>query len=296
MFRSRLVLMNLTGIYVPLITPFDTDGKIAQDALERLGHDVLDAGAAGIVALGTTGEPATLDTAEKSAVLDVCARVCRSRDVPLIIGAGSNDTTASAEALAGLARWNATAALVPVPYYTRPSEAGVLTHFTHLAAGSPLPLIVYHIPYRTGLPLSAACLRAIGELPGVIGIKYATGSIDQDTVDLMGDLPADFAVMAGDDVLVTPLMALGARGGILASAHLATEKYVELATARHQGNASQARALAALSAAVFAEPSPTVLKGVLHAQGRIPSPGVRLPLLPAGQSAIDAALARLASL
>lgn len=286
----------LTGIYVPLITPFSADGKIAQDALERLGHDVLDAGAAGIVALGTTGEPATLDSAEKSMVLDVCARVCRTRDVPLVVGAGTNDTTASAAALSGLARWgDATAALVPVPYYTRPSEAGVLAHFTHLAAHSPLPLIAYHVPYRTGLPLSAACLRAIGELPGVIGIKYATGSIDQSTVDLMGDLPPDFAVMAGDDVLLAPLMALGASGGILASAHLATEKYVELVTALHHGNAS-GHALAALSSAVFAEPSPTILKGVLHAQGRIPTPDVRLPLLPAGRNAIEAALTRLASL
>ncbi|WP_232835731.1 dihydrodipicolinate synthase family protein [Actinocorallia populi] len=114
------------------------------------------------------------------------------------------------------------------------------------------------------------------------------------------DLPADFTVLAGDDVLLAPLMALGASGGILASAHLATGKYAELAAAWHHGDVSRARplghALAALSSSVFVEPSPGILKGVLHAQGRIPTPDVRLPLLPAAQDNVEAALARLACL
>lgn len=292
---------SLTGIHVPLITPFGTDGEVAPAALERLAHEVLDAGAAGIVALGTTGEPATLDAAEKSLVLDVCALVCRDRGVPLTVGAGTNDTRASAQALAELAgRGDISAVLVPVPYYTRPSEAGVLAHFTRLAAESPLPLIVYHIPYRTGLPLGAACLRAIGALPGVLAIKYAAGGIDHDTVELMGDLPSNLVMLAGDDVFVSPLLALGAGGGVVASAHLATARYVELASAWRHGETGRARALGhalgALSAALFAEPSPTVLKGVLHAQGRIPTPDVRLPLLPAGDASIRAAAARLADL
>ncbi|MEW9528555.1 dihydrodipicolinate synthase family protein [Microbispora sp. NPDC049125] len=292
---------TLAGIHVPLITPFAADGTVAAVSLEGLAHAVLDAGARGIVALGTTGEPASLTADEKRTVVDVCSRVCRERGATLIVGAGSHDTRATAAALADLSHLPyVTAALVPVPYFTRPMAAGVLAHFTSLAATSPVPLIVYHVPYRTAQPLSAACLRALGALRGVAGMKYAAGGVDEQAVELLGDLPEDFAVLAGDDLFVSPLLALGATGGILASAHLATGSYVELAAAWHAGEAARARKLGhrltALSAALFAEPNPTVLKGVLHAQGRIPTAGVRLPLLPASRAAVDTALARVAEL
>jgi 4-hydroxy-tetrahydrodipicolinate synthase len=290
---------SLRGIHVPLVTPFTVGGQVAEDALERLAHAVLDAGAAGIVALGTTGESTTLDADEKRTVIEVCARACRERDAMLIIGAGSNDTRATAVALAELTRWpQAAAALVLVPYFTRPSDAGVLAHFTELAAASPVPLIVYHIPYRTGQPLQAATLRSLGQLPGIAGVKYATGGIDGATVDLFGDLPSDFAVLVGDDVFLSPMLALGAAGGILASAHLATGRFVELVAAWRDGDVARARdlghVLARLSAALFVEPNPTVLKGVLHAQGRIPTPDVRLPLVRAGRESVDETLKRLA--
>ena len=287
------------GIHVPVITPFTADGGIAARALEALAHTVLDEGADGIVALGTTAEAATLDTREKAAVVDVCARVCRERGAPLTIGAGGRDTRATARELAELAaRWpEATVALVPVPAFSRPGAAGVVAHFAHLAEHSPVPLIVYHVPYRTAQPLDAATLRAVGSHPGVRGVKLATGRIDQDTVDLLGDPPADFAVLAGDDVLLSPLLALGAAGGILASAHLATSRFAALATAWRDGDLERARdlapALARLSAAVFGEPNPAVVKGVLHAQGRIPTPDVRLPLLPARRASVDAVLRQL---
>jgi thiamine-monophosphate kinase len=129
----------LGGIFVPLITPFDADGRVATGPLEALAHEVLDAGAAGIVALGTTAESATLDRDEKHTVLDVCAAVCGARGAALIAGAGSSDTAASATVLAALAHWpQITGALVPVPSYTRPGEAGVLAHFTYLAGRSPV--------------------------------------------------------------------------------------------------------------------------------------------------------------
>ncbi|MCM2579277.1 4-hydroxy-tetrahydrodipicolinate synthase family protein [Streptomyces meridianus] len=286
------------GIFVPLVTPFTTDGRIAVDALEGLAHGVLEAGADGLVALGSTGEAAALDTEEKAAVIDVCARVCRERHASLLIGAGSNDTRSSALALAELKRWpEATGALVAVPYFTRPSEAGVLAHFTRLAATSPVPLVIYHIPYRTAQPLGAATLRSLATLSGVSGVKYATGGVDQPVLDLLGDLPPQFSVLAGDDLFLSPMLALGAAGGILASAHLATGRFTELATAWRTGDVTRARllghALARLSAAAFAEPNPTVIKGVLYAQGRIPTPDVRLPLLPARPASVEAALSVL---
>jgi 4-hydroxy-tetrahydrodipicolinate synthase len=291
----------LRGIFVPLITPFAQDGTVAAAALEALAHEVLDAGAAGIVALGTTAEAATLDTAEKHAVLDVCASVCGPRNVPLIAGAGSADTRGSAVVLAALAQWpQVTAALVPVPSYTRPGEAGAVAHFAYLAERTPVPLVVYHIPYRTAQPLSTAALREIGALPNVAGIKLATGGVDGAAVELLGAPPPGFAILAGDDVVLSPLLALGAAGGILASAHLATAQFAALAAAWADGDVATARplghALARLSAAAFAEPNPTVIKGALHAQGRIPTPDVRLPLLPASPAAAGTLLSRLATL
>ncbi|MFI9272422.1 dihydrodipicolinate synthase family protein [Kitasatospora sp. NPDC052896] len=288
----------LEGIHVPLVTPFTPAGELAGEALEGLAHRLLDDGAAGLVALGTTGEPAALDEAERRAVIAICARVCRERGAALTVGASGGDTRGALRALDGLRRWpEAVAALVPVPAFTRPGEAGVLAHFARLAAESPVPLIVYHIPYRTGQPLGAAALGRIVRLPGVAGVKYATGVLDQETVAFLGDRPEDCAVLAGDDAFLSPLLALGAAGGIPASAHLGTARFVELTGHWRAGRVAEARALghrlAALSAAAFAVPNPAVVKGVLHALGRIPSPAVRLPLLPAGSASV-AALGALA--
>ncbi|KZM70809.1 4-hydroxy-tetrahydrodipicolinate synthase [Nocardia terpenica] len=290
--------MTLSGLYVPLITPFTATGELAAEALEGLANDVVDAGAAGLVALGTTGEPATLTVAERRRVLDVCAGVCRSRGVPLIAGAGSNSTAESAQALAALDP-RVSAALAVVPYYTRPSEDGVVAHFRNLAAASPVPLIIYNIPYRTGRPLGAETLCRLADLPNVIGFKHAVGGIDDTTIAFLSRVSADTAVLAGDDLFLSPLLALGAAGGIMASANVATTAYVDLIAAWRDGMLERARGLgnrlAPLASALFAEPNPVVIKAVLAAQGRIPSPAVRLPLLPAGDIAVTAALTALAA-
>ncbi|MEU6430051.1 4-hydroxy-tetrahydrodipicolinate synthase [Microbispora sp. NPDC046973] len=288
--------MTLSGIHVPLITPFAEDGEIAFEALEDLARSVLDDGASGLVALGTTAEVATLAEEERRAVIEICGRVCRERGAMLTVGAGSADTRSTAEALRAL-KGEADAALVTVPAFVRPSEAGVLAHFTALAEQTPVPLVVYNIPYRTGQTVGAATLRRLGELPMVAGVKHAVGGVDLDTVALLADLPEDFAVLAGDDPFLSALLALGACGGILASAHLRTGEFAELVQAWRAADVEHARALghrlSLMSAAMFAEPNPTVLKGVLHAQGRIPTAAVRLPLVPAGQASIEAALRTL---
>jgi 4-hydroxy-tetrahydrodipicolinate synthase len=290
--------LTLEGLYLPLITPFTADGELAASALERLAHDVLDAGAAGLVALGTTGEPATLTAGERRTILDTCARACRERGATLIAGAGSNDTAGSADELRELAeRPELSAALTPVPYFTRPSPEGILAHFRQLAAASPVPLIVYNIPYRTGVTLGWRTLRALAQIPGIAGVKHAVGGIDADTVRFLSDLPAGFAVLSGEDEFVSPLLALGATGGILAAAQLATAEFAALIAAWRAGDVARGRdlgnRLAPLAAAAFAEPNPAVIKGVLHVQGRIPSPAVRLPLLPARAESVQTALGLL---
>jgi 4-hydroxy-tetrahydrodipicolinate synthase len=287
-------MTDLAGLFVPLITPFTADGRLAATALEGLAHRVLDDGAAGIVALGTTAEHATLSDAERTQVLQICAQVCREHGAALIAGAGGNDTARSVAAIAELGKFpEVCAALAVVPYYTRPGEEGVIEHFRTLADGGPVPLVIYNIPYRTGQVLSWAAISRIAALPGVAGIKHATGAVDPDTMLMMAARPEDFRVLAGDDLYVSPLLALGADGAILASAHVCTAEFARLVSLWRDGQAVEARALghrlAPLSAALFAEPNPAVIKAVLYRAGQIPSPAVRLPLLPAAALATDAA-------
>jgi len=281
--------MTFDGLYIPLITPFAESGEVALDALERLANEVLDDGATGLLALGTTGEPGSLTEAEKHAVVEVAARVCRERSAPLMVGAGTP------EALAELgSRPEVVAALTLVPPFVRPGEAGVVAYFERLSAASPVPLIAYDIPYRTGQYLSVDALRRLAALPRVVGVKYAAGGFNADTIALMADVPAGFSVFGGDDIYISPLLALGAHGGILASAHIATADFAALVAAWRSGDVGVARGLghrlAALSAALFSEPNPTVVKAVLHARGRIPTAGVRLPLVGAGAGSLEGAL------
>jgi 4-hydroxy-tetrahydrodipicolinate synthase len=286
---------ELSGLFIPLITPFTAAGELAADALEKLAHRVLDDGATGIVALGTTGEAASLTDSEKSDVLAICSRVCRERAAPLIAGAGTNDTARSAVQLAALAQYpGVRAALVLVPYYIRPGEAGVVEHFKALAASSAVPLIIYNIPYRTGQPVSWRSMANLAELPGVAGVKHSVGSIDPDTIAMMAGRPAGFTVLGGDGLVISPLLALGAEGGILAEAHVCTSEFAQLVSLWRDDKAGEARELghrlSPLSRALFAEPNPVVIKSVLHRMGQIPSPSVRLPLLPASLESTEQAL------
>ncbi len=283
---------TLNGLFVPLITPFAASGEVALGALESLARRLLADGATGLVALGTTGEPGTLTDAEKRSVLEVAVRVSREGSAPLLVGA---DTVEELRRLGGYPE--VAAALTLVPPFVRPGEAGVLAYFEHLAGLSPVPLVVYDVPYRTNQYLSAATLRALAAVPGVVGVKSATGGINQDTVDLLADPPPGFAVLGGDDAFVAPMLALGAHGGVLASALVATVGFARLIGAWREGDVSGARALghrlAPLSLRLFAEPNPTVIKAVLHERGSIPTPAVRLPLLAAAPETVAAALATL---
>lgn len=288
--------MSLTGLFVPLITPFTANDELDCAALQKLAGQVLDDGASGLVALGTTAEPANLTVAERAVVVEICADACAAHGSDLIVGVGSNSTADSVAQLATLDA-RVTAALTVVPYYTRPSEDGVVEHFRRLAAASPVPLIIYNVPHRTARPLSADTLLQLAELPNVAGFKHAVGGIDDTTIAFLGTLPDHTSVLAGDDLVAGPLIALGATGAILASANVAAGGYAELLEAWHTGPRERARhlhnQLAPLSAALFAEPNPVLIKAVLAARGTISSPHVRLPLLPASRAATAAALSRL---
>ncbi|HEY7619115.1 MAG TPA: 4-hydroxy-tetrahydrodipicolinate synthase [Solirubrobacteraceae bacterium] len=288
--------MIVEGLLVPLVTPFDARGEVDVGALERLAVAVLDAGADGLVALATTGEASSLDEREREAVIAVCADVARARDVVLLVGAGTNDTRTTIARHEALGDVDGVAgSLAVVPYYVRPSEAAIVAHFEAVAARSPVPLVLYNIPYRTGRGLGAEALLALAEVDGVVGVKQAVGALDADTLSLLAGAPEDFAVLCGDDAFMLPILLMGGAGAIAASAHLCTERFVALLASAREGRAADARlhaeALLSLVLALFAEPSPAVLKGVLHAHGRIATPDVRMPLGAASAPAVERAVA-----
>jgi 4-hydroxy-tetrahydrodipicolinate synthase len=285
-----------SGVYVPLVTPFTADDHVDMHALEALAASVLEAGARGVVALATTGEPTSLTTEERDGTVATVARVCAERGGELIVGAGTNDTRATIarhEALASVP--GVCASLAVVPYYVRPSEQAIVSHFQLVAERSPVPLVLYNIPYRTGRGLGVEALLELAATDNVAGVKQAVGTIDADTLALLADAGEDFAVLGGDDAFLYPLTLMGGRGAVSASAHVCTERFVEMIACGLDGRLSEGRAhaeaLLPLVQALFAEPSPAPVKAVLHAQDRIPTPHVRMPLADASPAAAERAIA-----
>jgi 4-hydroxy-tetrahydrodipicolinate synthase len=292
--------LDLRGVWVPLITPFAVDGSVDLDAVERLCTEMLDAGVAGILALGTTGEPTAMTESEKRAVVDTCARVCAARAKPLVIGTGTNSTATTISTTQAIEGTPAlAAALVVVPYYVRPSEAGIVEHFKAVAAASPVPILIYNIPYRTGRALGSAALLELAATDNIAGVKQSVGAIDIDTLVLLRDAPRGFHVLSGEDALLFPLVLMGACGGITASSHVCTARFVEMVECGLAGKLDDGRAhaeaLLPVVQAGFVEPNPAVFKGVLHAQGKIASPALRLPMTPASPASVDACLAAIAA-
>jgi 4-hydroxy-tetrahydrodipicolinate synthase len=278
------------GLLVPLVTPFDERGAVDLDALERLATKVVDEGAAGVVALATTGEPTSLDADERDAVVAACARVCADRGAVLLVGAGTNDTRTTVERHEALAAVpGVSASLAVVPYYVRPSEEAIVRHFQHVAERSPVPIVIYNIPYRTGRGLGAAALLELAATDGVAGVKQAVGGIDADTLELLARAPAAFGVVGGDDPFIYPLVLMGGAGAISASANVCTQRFAELIECGRSGRLAEGRAhaeaLLPLVRALFAEPSPAVIKAALHAAGAIPTADVRMPLAGASPEA-----------
>ena len=250
----------------------------------------------GLVPLGTTGEAPLLDENERHVVIEVCARACAEHRAQLIVGAGSNSTAQTVDAVRALdGTPGLTAVLCLVPYYLRPSLAGIAAHFERVADASPVPVVIYNIPFRTGRRADADTLLGLAQHENVVGVKQSIGSIDQDSLRLLAEAPERFAVLGGDDALLAELVLLGGAGGITATAHLRTRDWVEMVDAALERLAGGARELherlLPLVEACFAEPSPAVFKAVLHACGEIPTPSVRLPFLPASSPSLERALA-----
>jgi 4-hydroxy-tetrahydrodipicolinate synthase len=255
-------------------------------------------GVTGIVALGTTGEAPTLDSDEKRAVIDACSRACALRGAPLIVGTGTNNTrstVAETRALEGIPA--VVGALIVVPYYSRPAEAAIVEHYRVVAEASPVPVVAYNIPSRTGRGLGSASILELARIPNIAGIKQAVAALDADTLEVLAAAPAGFGLLGGDEAFAFPTVVMGGVGAIAAAAHLCTARFVAMVECALAGKLEDGRAhaeaLLPMIQAGFAEPNPAVFKGVLHAQGRIATPDVRMPLANASSVAVDRCLAAI---
>ena len=274
------------------MTPFSEGGRVDLDCLERLTVAILDAGARGVVACDywrahVSRRSRTARTSFQSALGSalIAERNCWSVREPMT----PEPRIARHEALAAVP--GILGSLAVVPYYVRPSETAIVSHFQLVAERSPVPLTIYNIPYRTGRGLGADALLELAATDNIIGLKQAVGGIDVDTLTVLRDAPSGFAVLGGDDPYLLPVVLMGGAGAIAASAHICTTRFVSLVEDGLAGRLAPARghaeALLPLVTALFAEPSPAVIKSVLHAQGRIPTPDVRMPLAKASAGALN---------
>ncbi len=287
--------LDLRGVWVPLITPFDAQGAVDVGAIKRLCHEYSTAGVSGIVALGTTGEASSLSAGEKKTVIDAVVSACGDAGTRVIVGTGSNNTDATIAATVALGDIpGVVGALIVVPYYVRPSVEGIVAHYKAVAAASPVPVIAYNVPSRTGRDLGATGLLELASVPNIAGVKQAVATLDADTLEVLADAPDGFGVLGGEDTLLFPLMCMGAIGTISAAAHLCTEQFVAMIecglAGKIEDGRAHAEALLPVIRAAYVEPNPAVFKGVLHTQGRIATSDLRLPLTKGSAEAIDRCL------
>ncbi|CAH2926191.1 MAG: Dihydrodipicolinate synthase family protein PP2639 [uncultured Paraburkholderia sp.] len=266
-----------SGIWIPLITPF-ADGAVDHAALRALVRRYADAGVAGIVALGTTGEPAAVDDAEQDAVIATILEAAQagrrgnsepSAPLPVVVGVSGNHTASMRERIQQLNSLPIAGVLMAAPYYVRPSQAGIVSHFMTLADASEKPVVLYDIPYRNGVRLELDTLLTLAEHPRIQAVKDCAGSLDT-TLALIRD--GRLQVLTGEDMQIFNTLCLGGSGAIAASAHVRTEQFVALEEGRRIFHT-----LVPLIHALFAEPNPAPVKAWLAPQGLIRDE-LRLPM------------------
>jgi 4-hydroxy-tetrahydrodipicolinate synthase len=266
------------GAHTALITPF-RDGEIDEPALRMLVDFQIRHGINGIVPCGTTGEAATMTDAEHDRVVSIVAEQTGGR-LPVIAGTGSNDTRSAIAHTLHAARSGADAALVVVPYYNKPTQEGIYRHYAAIADATDLPIVLYNVPGRTGVNMLPDTVVRLAEIPSIIGIKEASGSLDQ-VSQIAIEAPADFIILSGDDSLTLPIMSVGGRGVISVASNIVPAAVAGLADAALRGDFSTARTFHArlfgLCRAMFLENNPTAVKTAAAMLG-LCTGELRLPL------------------
>jgi len=269
------------GSLVAIVTPMSDDGALDLDALRRLVDWHIAEGTDGIVVVGTTGESPTVSFDEHCLLIRITVEQAAGR-VPVIAGTGANSTSEAIELTECAKAAGAQAGLSVVPYYNKPTQEGLYQHYKKIAEAVDLPLMLYNVPGRTVADLSNDTALRLAEVPGIVGLKDATGSMER-AADLLRRAPKNFALYSGDDASAMPFMLLGGHGVISVTANVAPKLMHEMCVAARDGNLARARelnnALLPLHSKLFVEANPIPVKWACAELGLIPS-GLRLPLTP----------------
>ncbi|WPC03896.1 4-hydroxy-tetrahydrodipicolinate synthase [Pseudomonas benzenivorans] len=269
----------IAGSMVALVTPMDAQGSLDWDSLSKLVDFHLQEGTNAIVAVGTTGESATLEVTEHiEAIRRVVDQVAGR--IPVIAGTGGNSTRESVELTRAAKDVGADACLLVTPYYNKPTQEGLYQHFRHIAEAVAIPQILYNVPGRTACDMLPETVERLAKIDNIIGIKEATGDLQRGQ-EVLDRVSKDFMVYSGDDATAVELMLMGGKGNISVTANVAPRAMSDLCAAAMRGDAALARTindrLMPLHKALFIESNPIPVKWALHEMGMMPE-GIRLPL------------------
>ena len=280
-------MTNLIGTGVALITPFDNQGAVDFQALERIVNFQIDMGINYLVVLGTTGESVTLTKQEKEAVLSAVLAVNANR-VPIVLGVGGNDTKAVVEQLNQVNPEHISAVLSVSPMYNKPSQSGLIAHFTAVAQASPVPVLLYNVPGRTASNMLPSTVLKLAAHKNIIGIKEASGDLGQ-AMEILRSAPEGFLVISGDDLIALPMTLMGGHGVISVIGQAYPEEFSQMIQAGLDGNSASAKELhydlMPIIDMIFEQGNPAGIKALLSKKGLCEN-SLRLPLVP-----VDDALA-----
>lgn len=269
------------GLSVALVTPF-RDGRLDEAAVERLLEHLLSGGVRGLVPAGCTGEAATLELAEREWLVRTCVKAKRPGSF-VLAGCGTNVTRTTCDLMRRAEEWGADGALVITPYYNKPTQAGLLRHYEEVARASALPIVLYNVPGRTGVKLEPDTIGRLADIPNIVGIKEACGSLDQ-VSELCA--AARLTVLSGDDSLTLPMLAVGAKGVVSVAGNLFPSALAQMLEAHDRGDTKVAArihlGLFPLFKGLFLETNPGPIKHTLARRGIIREE-FRLPLVPVSE-------------
>lgn len=296
-------MIKLQGAFTAMVTPMNPDGSVDYDGLRKNVKFQLQQGIDGLVPLGTTAETPTLDEDEEDEIIKVVFEEVRAfekstgKKIPLVLGAGSNNTRDAVKYCQRAKKAGADAALVVTPYYNKPSKEGIFRHF-EACSKVGIPILVYNIQGRTGTNIPTDVLKRIADLPNICGVKEASGNINQmmEVIQQVKSAHPDFTVLSGDDGLTLPLISVGGDGIISVVSNLAPKAVTELANTALKGDFAEARKmhykLLPFFKAAFVDGNPTSIKYAMNVKG-LPAGTVRLPLVEVTDSAKDVIKAAL---
>ncbi len=271
---------DFTGVGTALVTPFTRNGDLDEAAVRRLARRQIDAGVHFLCPCGTTGETPTLTDAERLRVVEIVAEEANGK-VPVLAGAGGYDTREVIRTAAEMAHRGASGFLSVTPYYNKPTQEGLYQHYRAFAESTPLPIIVYNVPGRTGVNVEPSTLVRLAQIPNIAGVKEASGNVAQ-MCEICRAVPADFLVLSGDDALTLPLMAVGGHGIISVASNEIPAEMVEMVQHAERNDFAAARAVHArilpLMTINFIESNPIPVKAAMAAMGLLEEV-YRLPMV-----------------